>query len=131
MNSVKSQESNKNRDPTGWLVICIFAVIITVIFCIIWYQMIVDIRAPQVEQRCPVGLCKFSVFTGIKTCPSPGDTLGVQLAQGSEFCTSADFCQNSNYQCAVLSNQTLNCDGVCDQPKCRCVPNPNDEGIVV
>lgn len=131
MDKKAAEKEKQRKDPTGWLVVCIFAILLTVFFCIIVYLMIVDIRAPQVEQRCPVGLCKFSVFTGVKTCPAPGDTVGVQLSQGSEYCTSADYCQQSKYQCAVLADQTLNCDGVCDQPKCRCVANPSTGGITV
>lgn len=127
----KNPNAEKSKDPTGWLVICVSAIILTIVFCIIAYLLTTDIRAPQVEQRCPVGLCKFSVFTGVKTCPEPGSTVGIQLAQGAEFCTSADYCQQSKYQCAVQADQTLNCDGICDQPKCRCVANPENGGVTI
>lgn len=112
---------SNNKDTTGWFTICVAVVLATVIFCVIIKLLFIDINAPEVIQRCPVGLCKFNVFTGVKTCPGNGETEGMRVAYGKEYCTSADYCQQKNYQCAVLSDQSLDCDGVCDTPECRCV----------
>ena len=80
-------------------------------------------NAPEVNQRCAPGLCAFSSITGVKRCPTPGSTEGLAIDLGLEFCTTRDYCQNSNYPCAVQPDQTLNCDGVCGEGNegCRCV----------
>ena len=125
------QKKPKKQDPQGWFVICLFAVIIVIMVCIIIYLIELDIKAPIVQQRCNPGVCKFDVFTGVKTCPASGDTVGIQLEEGPEFCTSANYCQHQGYTCAVLADQSLDCTGVCDQPLCRCVQNPSSGAIVV
>lgn len=123
-NRVRKESKPTAKDPTGWVAIGTFAVVFAIIVAIIVYAMFVDIRAPKVVQRCVPGLCKFNIFTGIKTCPNPGDTVGVQLLEGNEYCTSANYCQQTKYQCAVNLDQSINCDGECDHPQCRCVANP-------
>lgn len=123
-NFTERGEKPKAKDPTGWVTIGIYAVLMAIIIAAVMYALYRDIKAPQVVQRCVPGLCKFNVFSGVKTCPNPGDTVGVQLLEGNEFCTSANYCQQPKYQCAVNLDQTLNCDGECDHPDCRCVANP-------
>tara|TARA_R110001599_G_scaffold266539_3_gene467333 strand:+ start:10966 stop:11328 length:363 start_codon:yes stop_codon:yes gene_type:complete len=110
----------------GLFVICIASIILTIVVCWVIYNMYIDIRAPEVFQRCVPGVCKFNVFTGVKTCPGNGDTTGIRLIPGAEFCTSANFCQKENFQCAVQANGSISCDGVCDTPQCRCVGDPTD-----
>jgi len=121
--STKS-DFEKNRDPTGWLVICVAAISLAIIFAIIFYLMYSDINAPVVVQRCNPGLCKFNVTTGIKTCPGVGDTVGVEVTPGLEACSSKSYCNEPDHPCALLSNQTLDCSGVCDIAGCRCVKTP-------
>ena len=128
--SIEKQEGRpRKQDSTAWLTIAVFAVLLAIIFAVVIYSFYRDIKAPQVITRCAPGMCKFSVYTGVKTCPGDGDTEGVQILEGTEFCTTADYCQNQQYPCAVQANQQLNCAGVCDTPQCRCVANPSS-GLV-
>lgn len=112
------------KDPTGWVAIGAFAVLMAIVIGVIVYAMYKDIRAPEVIQRCSPGMCKFNVFTGVKTCPNPGDTTGIRLLEGNEYCTSPNFCQQTRFQCAVQADQSIDCTGECDQARCRCVANP-------
>ncbi len=124
--NIPPSKRKKETDPSGWFVIALVIVVLTVIFAIVIYLFYVDIKAPQVIQRCNPGLCKFSIFTGVKTCPGVGDPVGVQLLPGTEWCTSANFCQKEGFTCAVQADQSVSCDGICDTPQCRCIANPNN-----
>jgi hypothetical protein len=129
-NGQPAQPKVRKEDPQGWFVICLFAIMVVIIVCAVIYLIELDIKAPIVQQRCNPGVCKFDVFTGVKTCPAAGDTTGIQLEEGPEFCTSADYCQHPGYSCAVLADQTLNCDGTCDVTMCRCVQDPSTGAII-
>jgi hypothetical protein len=124
MSDMQFEPRTKKKDPTGWVVIGAFAVLFAIVVCVIIYLIYKDINSAVVVQRCKPGMCKFDIFTGRKTCPNPGDPLGIEMREGNEWCTSADFCQQERYQCAVQSDQSIDCTGECDQPKCRCVANP-------
>jgi hypothetical protein len=119
-----NQPRRRKKDPSGWLVISAFIVLFTIVVCVVIWLIFKDVNSADVVQRCKPGLCKFEIFTGRKTCPNPGDTVGIRLEEGNEYCTSADFCQQERYQCAVQSDQSIDCTGECDTPKCRCVANP-------
>ena len=117
-----NHDKELGRDPTAWVVICVMAIILTAFFAIVIYLIYKDINAPQVTFRCNPGLCKTNVSTGFKSCPSPGDTIGIQVTPGAELCQSGDWCNNPKAPCAVLNDQTLSCNGVCDPGvACRCV----------
>lgn len=118
------EDPNVRKDATGWLVICAFAIILAVIFAIIIYLLYQDIRAPDAIQRCNVGMCKFSIITGVKTCPEASSTVGIRVFPGAEFCTSRNYCQHPGYTCAVQADQSVRCDGICDTAECKCVHPP-------
>ena len=92
----------------------------------ILYSIKVDANAPDVINRCSVGLCAFDIITGIKRCPDPGATVGLRIAAGAEKCTTRDYCQPNNFTCAVQLDQTLKCNGVCGtgNEQCRCIADP-------
>ena len=129
MSGVRLKEDIRaSPDPSakgkGWAVIAIMVVILvafTVWMIVLLYR---EQNAPIVNQRCNIGVCAFSAITGIKRCPPTGDTEGLIIDLGMEFCTTEDYCQNKDFPCAVQADQTLNCEGVCNIPTCRCVANP-------
>lgn len=110
----------------GWTVIAIVLVVLVAFTVWMIVLLYTEKNAPIVNQRCNPGLCAFSAITGIKRCPTAGDTQGLSINLGMEFCTTKDYCQNNNYPCAVQLDQSLDCTGVCgvSNPACRCVPNP-------
>lgn len=109
-----------------FIIISIFVIIVAIILSIAIYNYYKRIRQNTVTFRCNPGLCKFDLFTGIKTCPNTGDTQGLEVVVGLEGCTSADFCQFNPNRCALLPDQTLDCSGICGpgNSECRCI-NPN------
>lgn len=113
-------------DRTRIYVYALTFIIIVAVFAWIIYSMISESNAQPVNNVCPVGACSFNVLTGVKKCPAPGDTKPIVIALGAESCTSKDYCQQSQYRCAVLANQTLDCNGVCGPSNsgCRCVASP-------
>lgn len=113
----------RGRDPTGWVVICLSAIILAIIFAIIIYLIYRDINSPQVIQRCNPGLCKVNKSTGFRSCPAVGSTVGIVVTPGAEICTSRSYCNNPGFTCAVNQDQTLNCEGVCDVSGCKCIAN--------
>lgn len=115
----------------GWTTIAIFAVAMTLILCVVAYQVYKDIKSTLVIRRCAVGLCKFDIYTGRKTCPASNDIEGLQISEGLEYCTSANFCQQDKYKCAVNPDQTIDCSGECSTPECRCVANPTNGPIPI
>lgn len=123
----------ENPKATGWLVLAITIIILAIIFAWLFIAVQSDTVGATVIQRCEPGVCLFSTVTGIKTCPAPGDTVGIQVQLGAEFCTSRDYCQQPGYQCAVQPDQTVLCNGVCNNPagstgneSCRCVAPPQN-----
>ena len=131
MSGVRLKENIRSApDPSlkgkGWAVIAIMVVILVAFT--VWMIVLLsrEQNAPVVNQRCNVGLCAFSAITGIKRCPAAGDTEGLIIDLGMEFCTTRDYCQNNNFPCAVQIDQTLDCSGVCGpgNNSCRCVANP-------
>lgn len=115
-------------DTTGWLILAVVVVVLAIFFAWLIYTLYRDANSADVVQRCSPGLCKFSILTGVKTCPNPGDTLGVRVTAGSEFCTSENYCQNEPFNCAVQLDQSVNCTGVCGpgNDRCRCVRDPTN-----
>jgi len=116
---------------TGWLVIAIIIIVLAIIFSWLFISMTSDTVGANVVQRCNPSVCKFNTITGQKTCPAPGDTLGIQVELGAEFCSSRDYCQQPGFQCAVQPDQTVLCNGVCNNPagftgneQCSCTSNP-------
>lgn len=117
---------SKKTDPQGWLVLAIVVVIITIVFAWLIVSLWKDANSPNVIQRCNPGLCKFNLLTGVKTCPNPSDTIGIQASSGIERCTSRDHCQVAGFTCAVQPDQSVDCNGVCGSgnSQCRCVSDP-------
>lgn len=122
----KQPTTKKVTDDTGFIVLAILLVFVVFIFMFIFYSIKNDANAPDVINRCGVGLCAFDIITGIKRCPEPGATVGLRIAAGAEKCTTRDYCQSSGFTCAVQLDQSLNCDGVCGpgNEKCRCIADP-------
>ena len=117
--------SRRPKSTTGWLILAIITVVLAIFFTWLIISLLRDANDTNVIQRCDPGLCKFSTITGIKTCPDVGDTQGIQLDVGLEFCTSEDYCQERNYTCALQLDQSVDCDGVCGpgNGRCRCIAN--------
>ena len=127
-NNISGNTTNKIKkkpQATGWLVLAIISVVLTIVFAFIIVSMISDSNQPAVTTTCPVGTCKFSTITGIKTCPT-SNTESISVSPGLEFCTTKNYCQKIGFECAVQADQTTLCNGVCgpNNEKCRCVRNP-------
>lgn len=123
------QENNsisRQKDTSGWLVIALIVIILAIVIGFVIVALFVDANTAITIQRCPLGLCKFDRLTGIKTCPEPTDTKGIIYNTGIELCTTADYCQPDGFTCAVQTDQTLNCNGICGpgNAKCKCIANP-------
>lgn len=132
MNSVELRNKPvfAEPDPTakqkGQLVIALITIIFIIVLAYIIVTLYKEWKAPIVIQRCPVGVCAFDIITGIKRCPPVDSTKGIEVKYGVELCTSANYCQNLSYPCALLPDQTLDCFGVCgpNNDQCRCVKSP-------
>lgn len=126
-NKLQNKPPIQDVNSGGWLVIALIAIIFTIVLAWIIVALIKDSTGAEVIQRCNPGLCKFSTISGVKTCPTTEEEAqGIRVNLGAEFCTSRDYCQKQNYQCAVQLDQTVLCDGVCGfgNEQCRCVSSP-------
>ena len=125
ISDIKNKKEKAPKDNTGWIVLVVILVIVVLVYGFIIYSVRQDANAPEVINNCDPGLCAFSIVTGIKRCP-PDNNTKIRFGPGAEFCTSRNYCQERNYTCAVQSDQTLNCSGVCGtgNDECRCIQNP-------
>ena len=123
---IGSNEEKPKTDPQGWLVLAIALVILVIFFCWLFYTLSADSKPAEIIQRCNPGLCAFDIFSGRKRCPPPGQVEGLRIAPGAEFCTSANFCQQEPFTCAIQLDQSWRCDGVCGtgNEECRCIADP-------
>ena len=113
------------RDDTWYVIIMI---VIIVIVLVVGFVVYIVLRGNTSETRglCLPGVCVFSKIDGTKRCPTlPTERLDYNI--GLEGCTSASYCQEDPYTCAVIVSQgTLNADGVCGQGNnnCPCIRCP-------
>ncbi len=122
---IKRETIKPEKDVTSWIVLASIIVVLVLVFSFIIYLIRKDTNFTEVINQCDAGLCAFNTTTGIKNCPS-SNTGNVSFTPEAEFCTSRNYCQSKNYTCAVQSDQTLDCSGVCGtgNDQCRCIKDP-------
>lgn len=118
-------ERKPKKTNNALIITMIIVVVLIIVTSIIVYAAFRN-NLTNVRNVCEPGLCVVNIGTGQKRCPS-STTEQLEYDVVFEDCTSSNFCQSQRAPCAVQTNGTLNCRGVCGvgNNKCSCQPAPN------
>lgn len=117
-------ERKAKQSNNAIVITMIIVVILVIVTAIIVYAAFRN-SLTAVKNVCEPGLCAVNISTGQKRCPS-STTEQIEYDTVFEDCTSSNYCQSQRAPCAVQTNGTLNCRGVCGvgNNKCPCQPAP-------
>lgn len=101
-------------------IILFIIIFITAIFMIIMIYIVFNTSSTITTTiECPVDYCATNVFTGVKTCPSSGQTVSVNSV--IEVCNPSNSCVDTRTPYALLMDGSTDANGQCDEDQCRCV----------
>lgn len=122
---------SNSRDNVYSLII-ISLIFILAIFSYFFYLFRTTQQYDNFLTTCPAGYCATSLETGNKRCPL-SLSQKIYINPGSEVCNPSNLCTNTLTPYAVLSDGSVNIDGICDLQICSCVKTrkcPNYASVI-